>query len=77
MLISFVIIKQHKMNKKKENLFDRSLVLLVKSSFVVFVGLFFSKICTYGYRIVVARYYGPEVYGLFALSLMVIGWFIW
>ena len=64
------------MSSKKLSLFDRSLVLLAKSSFVVLIGIILSKIFTYGYRIVIARYYGPEYYGLFSLSLMVIGWFI-
>ena len=41
----------------------------------VFIGMFLSKIFVYLYRIIIARHYGSEVYGLFALSIMVIGWF--
>ena len=52
-----------------------SLKLLVKSSVLVFIAVLLSKILTYVYRIIVARHYGPEVYGLLALSLMVFGWF--
>jgi len=54
---------------------NSSLKLLVKTSIVVFIATFFSKIVTYLYRIIVARYYGPEIYGVFALSLMVFGIF--
>jgi stage V sporulation protein B len=55
---------------------NKGLKLLVKSSFVVFIGLFLSKILTYIYRILIARQFGPEVYGLFSLALVVVGWFI-
>ena len=55
---------------------NKDLKLLVKSSIVVFIAIFLSKVFTYAYRIVVARVYGPEVYGLLALSLMCVGWFI-
>jgi len=59
---------------KKDNL-EKSLKLLAKSSFIVFVSLVLSKILVYLYRIIIARNYGPEIYGLFALSIMLIGWF--
>lgn len=61
--------------KKRESNFDSSLKILVKSSIWVFVGIFLSKILGYAYRIIVARYYGPEVYGLLTLSLTILGWF--
>ena len=63
-----------KKNNEDINL-DNSLKLIAKTSFVVLIGLFFAKLFTYIFRITVARYYGPEVYGLFSLSLMVIAWF--
>lgn len=59
-------------NKFKKD-FDLSLKLLARSSIIVFIGLFLSKLLAYGYRIIIARYYGPEVYGLFSLALMVVG----
>ncbi|MCH7567793.1 MAG: flippase [Nanoarchaeota archaeon] len=66
-----------KKRAKREKIeFDKSLKLLAGSSIIVFVSIILSKLFTYLYRIIVARYYGPEVYGLFALSLMIIGWFI-
>ncbi len=62
------------MSKKESNL-NSSLKILVKSSMWVFIGIILSKILGYAYRIIVARYYGPEVYGLLALSLTILGWF--
>ena len=63
------------MNRTEKNEFEGALKVIAKSSFVVFIGIALSKIFTYLYRIIVARYFGPEVYGLLALSLMVLGWF--
>lgn len=60
----------------KVNGLQKSLKLLVKTSFVVFIGISLSKILGYFYRALIARYYGPEVYGLFSIALMVSGWFI-
>jgi len=55
--------------------FDRSLRLIAKSGFIVFTGLFVSKIIAYIYRIIIARHFGPEIYGMFSIGLMLIGWF--
>lgn len=63
-------------DKNTKEQVDKGLKLLVKSSFIVFIGLFLSKILTYVYRIIIARQFGPEVYGLFSLAVMVIGWFV-
>jgi O-antigen/teichoic acid export membrane protein len=63
-------------NKQDQKEISKGLNLLVKSSVVVFFGLLFSKVFAYLYRILIARYYGPEVYGLFSLALMVLGLFI-
>lgn len=62
------------MHRKKE--IDTGLKLLAKSSIIVFVGLFLSKVLTYVYRIIIARHFGPEIYGVLSLAIMVIGWFI-
>lgn len=64
------------MKKERVKGLQKSLKLLVRTSVIVFVGLFLSKILAYGYRIIIARYFGPEVYGLFSLALMISGWFI-
>ena len=68
------MIKKIKINS--EDKLNNSLKLLVKSSILVLIGLLFSKIFTYFYRIIVARYFGIEVYGLFSLALMILGWFV-
>jgi len=43
---------------------------------IVFLGVAFSKILTYTYRIIIARGFGPEHYGVFAIAMMIVGWFI-
>ncbi len=57
------------MEEQKE--LSKSLRLLARSSVIVFVGLALSKIIIYLYRIITARYFGPEVYGLFSLAVMI------
>lgn len=49
---------------------------IVKTSLFVFIGVFLSKVFTYLYRIIIARYLGSEIYGLFSLALMISGFFI-
>ena len=63
-------------NEKDQAEISKELSLLAKASMIVFIGIFLSKILTYAYKIIIARYYGPEVYGLFSLSLMVFGLFV-
>lgn len=55
---------------------DYSLKLLAKSSIIVFIGLILSKIATYLYKIIVARNFGQEVYGLFSLASLLAGLFV-
>ncbi len=57
------------MEEQKE--LRENLRLLARSSFIVFIGLALSKIIIYLYRIITARYFGPEVYGLFSLAMMI------
>src|SRR3989344_1645432 len=63
------------MSNKKEK-FDKSLRLLVNSAIIVFISFAIAKIFGYLYRIVIARYFGPEVYGLFSLSIVIVGFFV-
>ena len=63
------------MNNNEEKI-NSSLKLLVKSSIIIFMGLILSKILTYLYRIIIARFYGPEIYGIFSLAVMILGWFV-
>ena len=62
------------MNQEKE--LNKSLKLIVKSSMFVFIGFALAKILGYLYRIIIARYFGPEVYGLFSLTIMILLWFV-
>ncbi len=55
---------------------ETALKAIVKSSVFVFVFLIFSKILTYFYRIIIARYFGPEIYGSLSLAIMISGFFI-
>src|SRR4030042_2952125 len=63
------------MKEKTEENLNYSLKLIVKTSFIVFIGLILSKVLTYGYRIIVAREFGPEMYGLLSLALIAVNWF--
>src|SRR3989344_9480479 len=60
------------MNEEHE--LNSSLRLVARSSIIVFIGLFIAKILSYIYRIIVAREFGAEAYGLFSLALMAAGW---
>lgn len=62
--------------ENKNSSVDKSLKLLAKTSIIVFIGLIISKIFLYLYRITIARYLGPEVYGLFSLTFMISQWFM-
>ena len=59
--------------KNNDKPLDDSLKLLAKTSIIVFIGVFLSKILAYAFRVIIARYYGPEVYGLFSLVTMILG----
>lgn len=63
------------MNKDDKEI-EKGLNLIAKSSIFVFFGILLSKLFMYLYRIIIARYYGPEIYGLFSLAIMVFGFFI-
>ena len=66
---------KHQKNLDKENL-NKSLKRIVKTSFIVFIGVFLSKILAYAYRIIIARSFGPEVYGLYSLAITVLSLFV-
>ena len=61
------------MEDKEQPVLNSALRLLAKTSVFVFIGVVISKVISYFYRIVIARYFGSEVYGLFSLALMIIG----
>lgn len=45
---------------------------IAKGASYFFVGMLISKVLTYFYRVFIARYFGPDDYGLFSLGLMVL-----
>lgn len=61
-------------NKQTKEL-DDSLKKIVKTSMLVFMGVILSKVLTYIYRGIIARYFGAEVFGLFSLAIVASGWF--
>lgn len=62
-------------NKHQSNLND-SLNRIAKASLWVLAGILLSKVLTYLYRIVIARAYGPEVYGLFSLAIIILSFVV-
>ncbi len=56
---------------KSEVEISKNLKLLAKTSFIVFIWVAISKVLSYIYRITIARQFGPEIYGLFSLAVMV------
>ena len=64
------------MKSSEKTKVNNSLRLIAKTSIIVFIGMVLSKIFTYTYRIIVARAFGPEIYGLFILATIIIGWFV-
>lgn len=63
------------MRNEKEEV-NSSLMMIAKSSVIVFIGVILSKVFTYIYRIIIARGFGPETYGLFSLAIMFSGFFV-
>ena len=55
---------------------NKGLKTIAKSSVIVFISVFLSKFITYIYRIVIARNFGPEIYGLYSLASIVLGLFV-
>jgi O-antigen/teichoic acid export membrane protein len=60
----------------EQNKIDNSLKFLFKSSLFISLGVILSKIIAYVYRIIIARYFGPETYGLFSLAIIFVSWLI-
>ncbi|MFA6023158.1 MAG: flippase [Candidatus Pacearchaeota archaeon] len=63
-------------NSKSEEKVNAGLRLLFKTSLVVLIGIILSKVLAYTYRIIIAKYFGPEIYGLYSLAIMVLGLFL-
>ncbi|MEK6894841.1 MAG: flippase [Nanoarchaeota archaeon] len=64
------------MDKNNNKDLNKSLKMLARGSLIVLIGVLISKILTYLYKIVIARTFGPEIFGVFSLSLTVFSIFI-
>jgi O-antigen/teichoic acid export membrane protein len=64
------------MDASDEMELSKGLRVIAKSSLIVFIGVLLSKVFMYLYRVIIARYFGPEVYGLFSISLMILTIFV-
>lgn len=64
------------MEIEKQTDVEKNLKLVAGSSIIVFIGILISKIFSYLYIIFVGRNLGPEIYGLFSLSTIIIGWLV-
>lgn len=52
------------------------LAKISKGAVLLLLGIVISKFFTYIYRLVIARYLGPEIYGIFSIGLAVIGFLL-
>lgn len=52
---------------------QKALNLLAKGAGITAIALFLSKILTYAFKLILARFLGPEAYGQFSLAVMVMG----
>lgn len=54
---------------------DRSLRIITKGALILLLGTLLSKVLTYLYTILIARYLGPSPYGLISLGFSIVGIF--
>lgn len=59
--------------RSQEKQITGSLHVLAKSSAIVLLGVVLSKLFSYLYKVLIARSFGPETYGLFSLALIIVG----
>lgn len=64
------------MKKLAQKKLDDSLKLVVKTSFIGLFGMLIAKISAFIYRTLIAKSFGPEIYGVFSLSLIIVAWFV-
>src|SRR3989344_4112371 len=60
----------------REEKLSHNLKLLVSAALIVFTASILSKVFSYVYRIIVARYLGPEIYGSLMLLMAILGFFV-
>ena len=64
------------LGKDNEKVINTRLKFIAKSSIIVFIGVFLSKLLTYIYRVIIARQFDPAIYGLYSLASIVLSLFI-
>ena len=64
------------LEKEKSEEINHGLRLLANSALIVLITFIVAKVFGYLYRIIIARYFGPEVYGLYTLSIIVASWLV-
>ncbi len=60
---------------KTEKKFNILLELLFKTSIFLLIGIIISKVFSYLYKIIIARYLGADLFGLYSLSLAIVLFF--
>ncbi len=60
-------------NNQKE--VNTGLKRIAKTATILFICLLIGKVLVYVYRVIIARYFGAETYGLYSLAIMVTAWF--
>lgn len=68
-------IREKLVEDQKEKKFNSTLKLIFGTSLFILIGVIISKIFSYLYKIIIARYFGADIYGLYSLSLVIIGLF--
>lgn len=61
--------------EKDNHELNQNLKLVAKTSMIVLISLIICKLLNYVYRIIIARRFGPEIYGFYAIALMIFGLF--
>ena len=56
---------------KEDKGLNHNLKVIAKTSFFGILTIILAKLFVYIYRVIIARYYGPEMYGMFSLAVMV------
>ncbi|MBS3083578.1 flippase [Candidatus Pacearchaeota archaeon] len=64
------------MQKQNYTSTERALKLIVRSSVIVLTTVVLSKLLTWIYRVLIARFYGPESYGIYSILIMILSLFV-
>lgn len=62
------------MNSEQEEV-DTNLKKIARTAMVLFICLIVGKVLVYIYRVIIARSFGAETYGVYSLATMIVAWF--